>query len=236
MAILDKTSVARTAAGVEDARLLGEAISKTDRTRTAMWLADRQGGKGCYHGLYVPAEGDMGPSMSLYTGEKVSSDGGRRHILGEEANRALVMLGHSHQKVRDALAGAQDGMASRLAKARMEDKSAGRGFTGLFCCGKCSVSLWRNLLAGGFPDIDGEAWISAGLRTLKAHRKGDGTWKRYPYWFTMLALAEMDLPAARSEMRYAAKRCERKASRKPKSGDIFDIRRHAVAEQVLAQI
>ena len=77
---------------------------------------------------------------------------------------------------------------------------------GTYCCGACSISLWRHLTAGG---LDGqERRLARGLACLETCRKGDGTWRIFPYWYTISALLEMKLDQAGDELQYAAKRCE----------------------------
>jgi hypothetical protein len=102
----------------------------------------------------------------------------------------------------------------------------------MYCCGGCSVALWRHLAVGGLEDA--ERRLAAGMRALKSHRKGDGRWQRFPFYYTLLALSEIDLPAAVREMRYAAPSCERVLKRSAK-GDRFDRRRRLLAERVLAK-
>ena len=46
------------------------------------------------------------------------------------------------------------------------------------------------------------------MALLKKCRKGESQWRVFPFWYTLLALVEMDLPAAVAEMRYVAPRCE----------------------------
>ena len=54
-------------------------------------------------------------------------------------------------RVRDpgvtrALEAADDGLMQCLVRANEDPRKRNPG---LYCCGKCSVGLWRNLLAGG---------------------------------------------------------------------------------------
>ena len=76
--------------------------------------------------------------------------------------------------------------------------------------------------------------LAIGLKILKAHRNGAGRYRRFPLHYTMLALAEMDLPAALEEMRYAAPALERSLKRSG-ADDKFTERRALLAERVLAR-
>jgi hypothetical protein len=93
--------------------------------------------------------------------------------------------------------------------------------------------VWRHLSAGFFEKKD--AWFSAGMAMLKRARLGTGKWRTYPFYYTVLALLDMDLPAALDELRYAAPALERSLKRKA-SEEPFSTRRAMVAERALARI
>ena len=88
------------------------------------------------------------------------------------------------------------------------------------------------MTVGGLEE--GERHLAAGMRALKAHRLGDGRWRRFPFHYTVLALSEIDARGALSEMRYAAAVLERLLKRAPRD-DAFDARRRAAAERVLGR-
>ena len=76
--------------------------------------------------------------------------------------------------------------------------------------------------------------LAGGIRQLKKHRDNKGRWRRFPFHYTLLALNEMDFPAAIREMKYAAPSVERIAKRNP-GKDIYAKRRQIVAERILAK-
>jgi hypothetical protein len=65
-------------------------------------------------------------------------------------------------------------------------------------------------------------------------RVGQGKWRVFPFWYTVLALSEMDFPEARAELDYVAPVLERTAKRRPASS-VYGKRRHAIACRVLEQ-
>jgi len=71
-----------------------------------------------------------------------------------------------------------------------------------------------------------------GIRTLKSYRKQEGEWRRFPFYYTLLALSEIDSPLDVEEMRYVAGICERYVKR-PSSDDIYVKRRRILCERVL---
>ncbi len=86
---------------------------------------------------------------------------------------------------------------------------------------------------GGLFDQD--KLLAGGVRQLKKRRDGKGRWRQFPFHYTLLALSEMDFPAAIREMKYAAPSCERVAKRKP-GNDIYAKRRQLLAMRILEQV
>ena len=112
-------------------------------------------------------------------------------------------------------------------------KNRGRGNPGTFCCGKCTVGLWRHLLAGGLDRQ--EERLRRGVAELRLARDGDGEWRKFPFWYTVLALHEIDLPEARRELTYASPRLHRTAARVPTSS-AHAGRRHELAARALSRL
>ena len=81
---------------------------------------------------------------------------------------------------------------------------------GLFCCGKCTVGFWRNLLAGGLDRR--EERLQHGVQHLRSMRDADHGWRKFPFWYTVLALSEIDSGEAKAELKYAAPALERASS------------------------
>ncbi|HET6487340.1 MAG TPA: hypothetical protein VFH83_13015, partial [Spirochaetia bacterium] len=104
---------------------------------------------------------------------------------------------------------------------------------GRYCCGKCTVGLWRHLLAGGLDRQ--EERLRLGIRHLHEMRDGEGQWRVYPFWYAVLALSEADLPGAVTELRYAAKRLEETA-RRPGQASLYAQRRHELARRALERL
>ena len=224
MRIIDTSSLANTLDSVADSFFNGIPIPHTDQQDAAEWIAGRQGLPGSYADMFAPTDNDFADGIRLFTGEKVSSRAGTAHVLGEEACRALLMLDVRFASVRKPLERATTGMLKRL----QESPSIG-----MYCCGTCSVALWRHLSAGGLDNC--ERRLAAGIRELKSHREGNGRWKRFPFYYSLFALSDIDLPAAVREIRYAAPVLERLLNRSPKE-DIYDGRRRALAEKAMASI
>jgi len=232
--IVNPDSLAGTLDAANEAFVYGRSLSKSQREQAARWIAGRQDRPGSYRGvMFAPTEDDFKQGIRLFTGERLRTRAGMAHVLGEEACRALILLDAPVSAARDALNRASAGMTAIL------QKTAG-GYTwrerpGEYCCGRCTAALWRHLAVGGLSDADPERWLVAGMKVLTSHRDGDGRWRRFPFYYTLLALSEIDLPSAIKEMRYAAPVCERHLKQSPKDEAIVR-RRRLVAERILARL
>lgn len=226
MSLVTADSLVATVDAVDDAFFFARAITKADREEAAAFIAGRLGQPRSYAGMPAPSPRDFARGAQLFTGEWIRTGAGLGHIFGEEACRALRLL--DTPVCKQALATASAGMLERMAWAE------GRGdHRGLYCCGKCSVSLWRHLAAGGLRP--GERWLAAGIATLKSRRTDTGRWQVSPFHYTLLALSEIDLPAARAELQHAAPSLARFLKRRP-TGEKYDLRRRALAERVFSRI
>jgi hypothetical protein len=225
MNIVNKSSLAATLDRINEALFYDRPLLKAQRQEAAEWIASRQGLKGSYRGLFAPTTSDYKQGAKVFTGERVNSGAATGHILGEEASRALLLLDVHSQSVESALEHATSNMMEAV---RRSDSVWGN--YGLYCCGTCSVAYWRNLAAGGLKDP--QSRLNAGMKALKAQRDGEGRWKRFPFYYTLLALHELDLPSARAEMRYAAPVLERVLKRKPRKDQISQ-RRRVLMERIL---
>ena len=224
MKILNAQSLASTVEAANDAYFLGQPPSKAQRIKVAQWIAARQGKPGSYANMFAPTKRDMRQGIRLFTGEKITTKAASSHILGQEACRAMILLNANTKDTAQALEAATSGMQLRLHQEKR---------LGMYCCGKCSVALWRHLLVGGLSEIDSERFLAAGLAKLKTCRDGKGRWRVFPFHYTLLALAEIDLRAANGELQYAAASLER--SLKRPLANKYDNRRRILAERVLAR-
>ena len=222
MKIIHQSSLARTLDNINASIFFGEPLTKSQKTEAAKWIAARQGLVNSYANMFAPTEKDYREGIKVFTGERIRSGAATGHILGEEACRALLLLNVADVNIQKSLKRATEGMLKALNR---EPKSVGT-----YCCGTCSCALWRHLAAGGLDKS--EYRLRKGMKVLKLHRKGDGKWRRFPFYYTLLALVETDLPSARKEMQYAAPVCEMYLKRAPRK-EKYSQRRRVLAERVL---
>jgi hypothetical protein len=253
MQLIDPQSLGRTLDAVSAALFDGLPIAPRQRAEVAEFIAARQGLPGAYGGSFALMEGE--DAIQLFTGERTAS-AAARHIAGQECCRVLRLLGGPpgipDEKLalppaaRSALAAATASLLLRVGPATPRGpKPADGGLHwdwqwrgGTFCCGRCSVALWRHLTAGGFDSQ--EARLARGLKCLRAfrsredRRRGWGEWHKFPLWYTLSALVEMPHKAAVDEMRFVARRIERAA--KGTSNATYHRRRSDLAWRVLSRV
>jgi hypothetical protein len=227
--LIDRASLSKTVDALHAVHFENRALASPERTRAARWIAARQGLPGAYSGTFAGFPSERANGIVLFTGERITS-ASARHILGEEASRALRQLRVRDAKVTRALDAADEGMRVCLSRAAEHPRHISPG---LFCCGKCSVGMWRNLLAGGL-DRQQER-LQRGAAHLRAMRAGANRWRKFPFWYTVLALSEMDNPPATAELRFAAPALERFANRSLPSAP-YARRRHELASRVLHRL
>jgi len=225
MKLIYPTSLAKTLDAINDAYFKGNKLTKAEKLETARFIASRHGSRYSYANTFAPTKKDFNDGIFLFTGENIKPGAAMMHILGEEACRALHLLNVTDKKVKQALAEATNGMQERL------DKYAYKH--GIYCCGRCSAALWRHTVISDFKDT--EKLLTAGMKALKSRRDGKNRWRTFPFYYTLSALAEIDLPSAKTEISYAAPSIERFLHSKSKTGK-YDSRRRIIAEKVLDKI
>lgn len=227
--LINRKSLSETVDAINAAHFERRTLPAPARRRAARWIADRQGLPGAYAGTFAGFPHERSNGIVLFTGERIAS-ASARHILGEETGRVLRQLRVRDRDVTRALANADDGLVSRLARAAEDPRNRNPG---LYCCGKCSVGLWRNLLAGGLDRQDER--LRRGVSHLRSVRDDEHGWRRFPFWYTVLALSEIDAPEARQELTHSAPMLERAARGAAPSG-IYARRRHELAIRALGRL
>lgn len=227
MKLVHPNSLAATLDALNEVFFMGHSLSRREKTIVIKWLASRQGIRGAYRGMIAPTPLDFKRGAKLFTGEKVISGAAIGHVLGEESSRALILLDGSSPVAYEALKKSNKGMIRALMSC--ETPARVRGF---YCCGTCTAAMWRHLAVGGLKQS--RRRLGAGLKVLRKYRDGTGKWRRFPFYYTLLALTEIDSKPAGDEMRYAAPVCER-CLKRYKAKNKLAKRRRMVMEKVLAQ-
>jgi hypothetical protein len=219
--ILNQSSMVNTLDNINEKFLSGESISPGEGLEAARWITSRQGVKGAYRSMFAPMPSDFEQGIRLFTGERLVS-ASARHIMGQEAARAVWMLGNQVDAVRDSYHRASDWMKN------LPDFQQ----SGTFCCGRCTLAFWRHYWVGDFNDK--EAQITKGLQEIKNLRLSDGKWHTLPFFYAIYTLLEIDLEPALDEIRYARPVMEKYV--KNSHEDIYSLRRTSIITKALERI
>lgn len=226
--LINRASLSQAVDAINAAHFDGRTIAVVERRKAARWIASRQGLEGAYGGTFAGFPSERAKGIVLFTGERITS-ASARHILGEEASRVLRKLRIRDPNVTHALRRADEGLMRCLERAAEDPRKRNPG---LFCCGKCTVGLWRNLLAGGLDRQ--EERLQRGASHLRSMRNDEG-WRKFPFWYTVLALSEINNAAATAELKHAARALERAASGSVPA-TVYARRRHALATRALQRL
>jgi hypothetical protein len=101
----------------------------------------------------------------------------------------LILLERVTKRAVPELQAATEKLLARIASAEAKGKQRGT-----FCCGPATVALWRHMAQGGLGTYAQN--LERGLHVLLAHRVDGKGWRRFPFFYTLSLLAEVDLPGA----------------------------------------
>ena len=217
--LLDKSSLFKTTDNVNEAYFFGYDVSESDARETAKWILQTYDTKHSYNHSFGLTDKDMKADIKTFTGEPLNSPASKRHISAEEASRALNIL-KKFTPIDLPELKMNDRIFLKMLKA---SESFGKP-AGTFCCGPCTVSLWRNMTAGGLGSYFKN--LNNGISVLKSFRNKHGSWGRFPFYYTLSALYESrKLPNARKEIEYAYDECKKKINRLKADNKFFGRRR-----------
>jgi hypothetical protein len=139
-----------------------EEVRQGFRTKSAahvqealQWVLSRQGLQRSYFNLFMPTNQDLSQGVRLLTGERMLSDAGTRHVLGEEALRTVIVWKlRSSSAVTNALKGFNDLL-----------EAGAKG--GSWCCHTCTAAFLRTLAVTKPDKWDGI--LEKGLDRIKKH-------------------------------------------------------------------
>src|SRR5262245_32823472 len=114
--LINETSLSQTVDAIHAAHFEGRSLGAAERGQAASWIAARQGLAGSYGETFAGFPSERSKGIVLFTGERITS-ASARHILGEEASRALRLLRVRDRNVTRALEEADEGLMRCLARA-----------------------------------------------------------------------------------------------------------------------
>ncbi len=200
----------------------GDRLPPGQQEELARWLAGRQWQAGAHAGLFAPTEADYQEGVRLFSGEPLRTRLAARGVLSAEAARLLALL--------DLPARWTAGPLRRVGGVLLQACYARGCAVGE--CAHVQMALMRYLALDEIDDA--ERRLEAHLLVLAQHRDGQGRWKRFPFYYTLLTLSEIDLPAAAAELRYAVPAAERCLGRLSADG-AFAPRRRLIVQRALGR-
>ncbi len=222
--MIQTDSLAQTIDTLNEAIFFDRPLSDQDKKRAADFILGRQYPSGPHAGLFAPTDKDFAEGVFLFTGERLHTHLGPRNILSAEAARAILLLGLPSSEMETSLE-------------RVQSKLLASCFAADLCvvgeCAHSGIGFMRYLASGGSADAGKR--LEAHIRVISHHRDGKGRWKRFPFHYTLLALSEINLPAALAELRYAIPSIERSVKRQAGEEDRFTLRRQQLLERVLSK-
>jgi len=161
-----------------DARLVeGDSLSPEERDAAVALFLGRQIPSGRGGGMFVPFPAEYEAGVRLFTGERLRTRVATRNVLTLESARILSRLAGRRADVRTALS-------------RTEAAIRHACFAASHCvvgeCAHSSIAYMRD--AASDRSGNRRKWIEDHLRVLGAHRDGAGRWRRFPFYYTLLAL------------------------------------------------
>jgi hypothetical protein len=93
MKYLYTNSLFQTVDNVSEALFYGVEMGEIEKTEITDFILKQQGNPGTYANTFAPTGNDFNQNLVLFTGEKIRTNAGRSHMIGEEASRILRLIG-----------------------------------------------------------------------------------------------------------------------------------------------
>ena len=225
MAILNPRSLIQTVDAFNQAFFLGSPWTG-EAERLVRWLDARFGQPRAYAESFALTDDDWHADFRLFTGERITTRAARTHIIAEETIRVLTII----HRVTGLDCPARQKSEERLGERIFGSAKSTATQDGMYCCGPCSIALWRCLAAGAYaqqPNI-----VPLALASLARHRDGNGGWGRFPFYYTLLFLADLGPQRAAEEMDYCAPRLGNLQRLLERKTDAFSSRRLALINRL----
>ena len=187
---------------LEEAILLVEHSHKSgdelNLEQVVDFIAGQQVRYGANSGIFVESRNVSRSKARVYTGEKLQTYLAAKNILTIESVRALVLSGSNSEIVQTAIA---------LTNSWLENQC----FSDFCATGECRLSSvafirYQNALGN-------TTCLEYMISKLSKFRDSKGGWTGFPYFFTLLALTEIQSSIVEDELRYALEHSEKRFSR-----------------------
>jgi hypothetical protein len=199
-----------------------KTISLEDRQALAMFFTSRQVLSGSNIGFFTTDTTGLRQQTQLFTGETLRTQLAARHIPLIEIPRLLILLAISDEASLRCI---------ELADQRMRTMCYSR-----FCAsGECralTIAYMRYLNTNRAAHMAGQ--LNLFLEQLQSYRDGKGGWRGFPYFYTVLMLAELDSTLCKAEFDYTRPMLEKLATQH-KPDKHLSVRRQAIIKTILSR-
>ncbi|MGD9400332.1 MAG: hypothetical protein PVI10_12190 [Methyloceanibacter sp.] len=210
--LVQPNSLAATLDAIGQALFYERTLPAAEIEAATRWLSERQVRSGKWAGMFAPTGPDYGHGVTLFSKERLRTRLAAKNVLTAEAARALTLFGG---------AGGCVDRANRWL--------GGQCFAGDCMVGECAHSGIGLMRYVAVRDGDrAQQWLEDHVERLSTRRDGKGRWVGLPFYYTLLALSEIDLPAAQRELCYAMPACERALKRLSGADGVVRRRRNVV--------
>ncbi|MBZ0201823.1 MAG: hypothetical protein K8I03_02270 [Ignavibacteria bacterium] len=226
--LINISNLWKTVDNLSGALFAGQSISLADKKAFEALLEKRHHMEGRYNNMYALTPKEIAERSILFTGEAITSNASKRHIIGEDASRTLGLLKPSGNTAKRSLHEGDKEMSAAL-----KGYDGRKRKYGMYCCFNCSLSLWRNLASGGIKPA--RTMLSKGMASLKLFRDGKGRWNGFLYYNTLYTLSLVDLSLSRNELLYTLPLAEA-LYKKLKAADKYTFRRKLLIEKIMNKL
>jgi hypothetical protein len=195
-------------------------LTPLEKTQLSHWIAGQQIRNGHDAGAFAPAMLDYEEGARLFTGELLNTRLAMRNILTAEAARALVLLNQRESDVIERTA------------FWLSQQCFSRDFCAIGECAHSGVAVMRFLSISNHADAHNR--LLHHIEVLAKHRDERGRWHGFPFFYTLLALTEIDLPQATDELCYSRPACQH-ALKRLSLQQPYTHRRQAVLQRALSR-
>ncbi|HUU76738.1 MAG TPA: hypothetical protein VMX55_00230 [candidate division Zixibacteria bacterium] len=159
----------------------------------------------------------------LFTGERIVTNLAIRNILSMDATRILLFNRKQSENVNEVI---------EKSHVWMEHSCFSK-----FCTtGECKHS--STAFARYFVTLDqeeNEIRLNDFVKTLSNFRNNKGKWGGFPFYYTLLALLEIQTSKAKKELQFAAPACEKNLKQLSNINPKYSERRLEIIKRVLAK-
>lgn len=195
------------------------SFSSPEKIRLVNWILSHQNREKKF--IFYPTAADRDTGVRLFSGEKIKAKFLADNTVELEILRLLALLRPESPEVQQLFWEANQ---------RLFPICFANGCT-VGECRHASITLMRYLTASDFHGSANRLERTLGI--LKQHRDGDGKWKAFPFYFTLLWLTELPDDLAQDELAYTRPHCEKLLAKGLQDDDLGNPLRRKILQRAI---